>query len=276
LFLSLAACSGCVGPEPEGVGEFSVLTYNVHGLPPSITGDDTTARIEAIAPLLGGFDVVGLQEDFIDSNHAILDSASQHPLRIRFSELYDEQRVYGSGLALWSPFVDVERRQIHYGSCHGLLDAASDCFASKGFQALRQQLSPGVEVDFYNTHLEAGGGDEDNAVRAQQVGMLLESLAGWSADRAVVFTGDFNLHGGDPEDLPLLSLLTDEAGLSDSCIEADCPEPQRIDRVFYRDGAGLMLEALSWNHEQAFVDKMGVDLSDHDALSAQLRWTVPD
>jgi len=276
LLLSLVACSGSGEPQPADDGAFSVLTYNVHGLPSSITGDDTTARIEAIAPLLGSFDVVGLQEDFIDSNHAVLEAASEHPLRIRFSELYDEDRVYGSGLALWSPFVDVERRQIHYGSCHGLLDAASDCFASKGFQALRQQLSLGVEVDFYNTHLEAGGGDQDNAVRAQQVAMLLESLGGWSAGRAVVFTGDFNLHGGDPDDLPLLALLTGEGGLSDSCVVVDCPEPDRIDRLFYRSGEGVLLDAVDWNHEQQFVDSSGVDLSDHDALSARLRWTATD
>ena len=94
--------------------------------------------------------------------------------------------------------------------------------------------------------------------------------------RAVVFTGDFNLHGGDAEDVPLLALLTGEGGLSDSCVEVDCPEPERIDRVFYRDGAGLRLEALNWNQEQAFVDSLGVDLSDHDALSARLRWTATD
>jgi endonuclease/exonuclease/phosphatase family metal-dependent hydrolase len=272
-----ALCCGCAGADPEPElppsGEFSVLTYNVHGLPSSITGDDTTARMHLIAPLLGAFDVVGLQEDFIDSNHDILDAASEHPLRVRFSALYDADRVYGSGLALWSPFTEVERQQRHFGSCHGLLDSSSDCFASKGFQALRQELAPGLEVDFYNTHLEAGGGDEDNAVRAGQVAMLVESLTGWSAGRAVVFTGDFNLHGDDPQDIPLLDLLTSEAGLSDSCVEVGCPEPERIDRLLFRDSAAVLLEALSWNQEQGFTDAQGVDLSDHDALSARFAWS---
>jgi len=278
LAVALAAlCCGCdgadSGPEVPPSGEFSVLTYNVHGLPSSITGDDTTTRMHLIAPLLGAFDVVGLQEDFIDSNHDILDAPSEHSLRVRFSELYDVDRVYGSGLALWSPFREVEHQQLHYGSCHGLLEASSDCFASKGFQALRQELAPGLEVDFYNTHLEAGGGDEDNAVRAQQVSMLVESLSGWSAGRAVVFTGDFNLHGDDPEDIPLLDLLTGEAGLSDSCVEVGCPEPERIDRLFFRASDAVLLEALSWTRESAFIDEQGVDLSDHDALSARFAWS---
>ena len=266
---------GCSGDEVPASGEFSVLTYNVHGLPPSITGDDTTARMEVIAPLLNGFDVVGLQEDFIDSNHGILEAAAEHPVRVRFSDLYDDDRVYGSGLALWSPFPEVDRQQVHYGSCSGLLEGASDCFASKGFQALRQELSPGLEVDFYNTHLEAGGGDEDNAVRVEQVAMLLDSLGGWSAGRAVVFTGDFNLHGGDPADIPLLDLLTGEAGLSDSCVAVDCPEPLRIDRLFFRDGDGLQLEALRWAQAEEFVDSGGLPLSDHDALSASFAWSAP-
>ena len=249
-----------------------MLTYNVHGLPSSITGDDTAGRMELIAPLLSGFDVVGLQEDFMDENHAILDALSSHSLRVRFSELVEEERIYGSGLALWSNFEEVERRQVHYDSCHGLLESSSDCFASKGFQAIRQEIAPGVEVDFYNTHLEAGGGDEDNAVRAEQVSMLLDSLSSWSADRAVVFMGDFNLHGGDPVDVPQLDRLTSEAGLLDSCVEVDCPEPERIDRIFYRDGAGVQLRAESWQQDMQFFDEAGVPLSDHDALWARLAW----
>ncbi len=274
LVAALVLLSSCAGaPAPAAQGDFSVLTYNVHGLPSSITGDDTSGRMELIAPLLGDFDVVGLQEDFIDENHDILDASSPHTLRVRFSELVEEERIYGSGLALWSDFREVERRQVHYSSCHGLLESSSDCFASKGFQAIRQELVPGVEVDFYNTHLEAGGGDEDNAVRAEQVSMLLESLTSWSAGRAVVFTGDFNLHGDDPEDIPQLDRLITEAALLDSCIEVDCAEPERIDRIFFRDGAGVALQAESWQQDMEFFDAAGVPLSDHDALWARLSWS---
>ena len=45
-----------------------MLTYNIHGLPPEVTGDDTTGRIEQITPLLSDYDVVGLQEDWIEEN----------------------------------------------------------------------------------------------------------------------------------------------------------------------------------------------------------------
>ena len=33
-------------PEPKAAGELSVLTYNVHGLPALITGDNTAERYQ--------------------------------------------------------------------------------------------------------------------------------------------------------------------------------------------------------------------------------------
>ena len=271
----LATCLSlvCCGPQnTASSGELSVLTYNVHGLPSSVTGDDTAGRMAQIAPLLGSFDVVGLQEDFVDSNAAILELAAVHSNRLRFADLLDSDRVYGSGLALWTNYELLEERAQHFGSCHGLLDGSADCFASKGFQATRQRLAPGVEVDFYNTHLEAGGGPEDQAARAQQVQMLVDALTGFSANHPVVFTGDFNLHSSDPEDSDQLARLRSEGGLTDSCEDTLCSEPDRIDRIFFRSSETLQLEALSWQQELAFFDPQGTALSDHDALSARLAW----
>ena len=53
-------------------GNLTVLTYNVHGLPSVITMDDTPGRLRQIAPLLSDYDIVGLQEDFDDTNHMML------------------------------------------------------------------------------------------------------------------------------------------------------------------------------------------------------------
>jgi hypothetical protein len=52
-----------------------------------------------------------------------------------------------------------------------------------------------------------------------------------------------------------------------------CPEPERIDRLFFRASDAVLLEALSWTRESAFIDEQGVDLSDHDALSARFAWS---
>jgi endonuclease/exonuclease/phosphatase family metal-dependent hydrolase len=146
--------------------------------------------------------------------------------------------------------------------------------ASKGFQAVRLDLG-GATIDVYNTHFEAGGGIEDNAARAVQVAEVLDSLQGWSAGEAVVFTGDFNLRWSDLEDVPLLELLAEESGLLDSCETLGCEETDHIDRVFFRNGETVEVDAVSWrNISSEFLDSNGVDLSDHPPISATLEWEI--
>ena len=63
---------------------------------------------------------------------------------------------------------------IHYESCFGYLDNASDCFASKGLRGEYLEIDvDGVIFHFYNTHLEAGNGPEDHNIRAEQVHTIL-------------------------------------------------------------------------------------------------------
>jgi endonuclease/exonuclease/phosphatase family metal-dependent hydrolase len=265
----LLACEVPAGPQE---GTFTILTYNVHGLPSSITGDDTAGRTEQIAPLLDQFDVVGLQEDFIDTNHAVLEAASSHPTRLWFGDTV-EDRVYGSGLSLFAPFEVIEDSPIHYTECNGVLDGASDCLASKGLQVATLELGDGVEVDFLNTHLEAGGGDLDDEARVSQIAQVVERLQGGSGARPVVFTGDFNLHLGEDPDDEQLDQLIGGGDLSDACEAVGCDDATHIDRVFFRGSANLTWTVDAWADRSAdFLDDEGVDLSDHPPIEATLSW----
>jgi endonuclease/exonuclease/phosphatase family metal-dependent hydrolase len=275
----LATLWGCVGETPEVKeptptdGELQVLTYNVHGLPPEITLDDTTIRMTQIGPLLSTYDLVGLQEDFIEANHEILASASDHPTQRWFGDVLEE-RIYGSGLAVLADLTEVEHHHEHYADCNGFLEDSSDCMASKGFQMMRLELAEGVEIDVYNSHLEAGGGEDDVAARESNVEQIVAAMETLSDGRALMFLGDTNLHEHDEEDLPLLELWEEEIGWVDACETVDCEEPGRIDRVLLRGGGGVSLEAMSWALEPEFFDDEGVPLSDHDALSVGVRWSV--
>ncbi|MEY4544995.1 MAG: hypothetical protein RL685_1190, partial [Pseudomonadota bacterium] len=60
-------------------GRFSVLTYNVAGLPELVSGSDPEINTSLISPLLNHYDVALVQEDF--SYHSLLDSRSQHAYR---------------------------------------------------------------------------------------------------------------------------------------------------------------------------------------------------
>ncbi len=269
--LALGACPapGDTGALPPGSGSLRVLTYNVHGLPPEITGDDTTARQARIAPLLEGYDIAALQEDFIESNHELLVGAVDWTTARWFDEVIDG-RAYGSGLALLASLSERAYHEQHYSECHGTLDGSGDCLASKGLQRVRLDLGGG-ELDVYNTHHEAGGGDEDNAARWSQVEEVLAAMDEHSAGRAVLFLGDFNLHGDDPEDQPCLDAYRGY-GLEDACDALGCPEPGRIDRAWFRSGDALQLVPTDWAVQEQFVDEQGEPLSDHDAIAVGFDW----
>lgn len=271
----LALIVGCEqGPDPaQTSGNFLTLTYNVHGLPPQITGDDTAGRLVQIGPLINAFDVVGLQEDFVDENHQSLADASDHESAERFGEPL-EDRFYGSGLSVFARYPVMDYYEEYYERCNGVADSASDCLASKGFQVVTLQLTDGAEVDLYNSHLEAGGDDVDDEIRQEHVDALVASMTGRSAGRAVIFTGDTNLHGDEAMDAPVIAGWLEDAGLTDACESVGCDEPHHIDRVFYRSDGGVELGVDSWTVEDAFYDDEGVPLSDHPAISTGFSWSI--
>ena len=270
----LIALLGCnadkIDSGQQTNGRLSFLTYNVHGLPPEITGDDTTIRMSQIAPLLNAFDVVGLQEDFIDSNHDILKSSSLHTEHFRFSDSIEE-RIYGSGLSVFSNPPIIAHEGIHFETCHGTVDNASDCLASKGFQWATLNLG-GQRLHLYNTHMEAGGSNEDEIARASQVTQLVSHINANTSEEAVLFLGDTNLHPDDPVDIPLIESLMSSTGLLDSCANVNCSELNHIDRLLFRSSDTLALEIEQWTNENTFYDSNGSPLSDHPALSIQVKW----
>ncbi|MGM0578046.1 MAG: endonuclease/exonuclease/phosphatase family protein [Myxococcota bacterium] len=264
------------GPTGPTDGELAALTYNVHGLPEAISKVDPVAQMTDIAPLLGAFDLVGLQEDFMAEAHEVILEASPHLFRVWFSDLVEDRRVFGSGLTILAEHEPADVDAVHYETCHGRFEHASDCLASKGFQRVRLRLSDheGATLDVYNTHLDAGGSEGDEAARATQVAQIIDSLSTWSAGRAVVLLGDLNLHADEPPDLETLTALMNGGDLTDSCAAVACPEPNHIDRVLVRDGDDLALEVLDWRNEDAFFDEDGAPLSDHPAISARIGWSV--
>jgi len=276
--LTLVGCptdDGSVPDTPAGPrsGTLSVLSYNVHALPAAIAGDDPEGRMPQIVPLLEPFDVVGLQETWTDEYYGLLTDAD-FPHQLRFPEKIEDERQYGSGLAVFSAMPQLDHHHQHFTQCNGFLDGASDCLASKGFQRVTLELAPGVQVDLWNSHFEAGGGPDDVAARLSNTEEIRAAMEAQSAGRAMIFTGDTNLHPWrDAEDVePWENLMA--GGLLDSCEAVSCPEPEHIDRVLFRSGGGVTLTATAWANEPAFVDEDGEELSDHPPISATFDWSV--
>jgi len=144
--------------------------------------------------------------------------------------------------------------------------------AHKGTSVALTELAQGVEVDIYNLHLEAGSGAKDNAARVSHINTLLGAINSRSMGRALIVVGDFNLHRKDGgHDVEMLERLRKEGGLTQVCGALNCGD-DRVDRVFFRDSGELSWTPRERTIEKRFVDQKGMDLSDHEALSAKLEW----
>jgi hypothetical protein len=278
---------GC-GVPPEPSGEFRALSYNVAGLPEGLSGSHPETNTPIISPLLNAYDFVLVQESWQtpDPNpleplrvyHEILAAGATHPYKTVSAPLplgQDPRRpeaLVSDGLNAFSqfPFTHLDRQM--WSTC---VPSAADCLSQKGFMFIRVVLSPGIVVDVYDLHMEAGGDPEDDTARDLGVTQLATYINEVSAGRPVIVGGDFNLHTDEEPDSTQFQRLLAETGLSDVCATLACPEPGRIDKFLFRSSAGLTIEPLSWQFDTAtFVDGMGEPLSDHDPLAVRFRWTA--
>ncbi|MFJ9351575.1 jacalin-like lectin [Streptomyces sp. NPDC101237] len=273
----------------DGSGTFSVLTYNVAGLPELLSSastprDTSTAEIgRRLAP----YDIVNVQEDF--NYHAYLYSTDSHPYRTATSG----GAGIGSGLNTVSRLAwdgdDFER--VRWNSCQ--LDSG-DCLTPKGFTFMRERLAEGVYVDFYNVHTNAGTNDGDEASRADNLGQLTSFISAHSAGNAVVVMGDTNtrytraadtiaefasangltdawvrlVRGGSAPAKGSDPLVCDQTGptVPDTC--------EVVDKVLYRGSRLVTLNATSYRNEHAgFLTSDGLMLSDHDPVTVGFSWS---
>ena len=269
-------------------GDFLALSYNVAGLPQGISGSDPEINTPIIAPLLNGYDMVVMQETWKtpDPNpfaptrvyHEILEAASLHPFKTLSAAQplnmnpFRPSAILADGLNTFSrfPFGDVTR--VPWGTC---VESAADCLALKGFSVVRMTFAPGVTVDVYDLHMEAGSDPADDVARDQGVTQLSNFIQAHSAGRPVIVGGDFNLHTNSEPDSSQFQRLLAETGLLDVCATLACPEPGRIDKFLFRSSASVTLTPLSWHFEtDVFVRDGNVPLSDHEALAVRFAWAV--
>jgi hypothetical protein len=254
------------GGEPSETGTLSTLSYNVAGLPEGISGSHPEANTPLMSPLLNGYELVLVQEDF--TYHAELSADVEHPF---VSEAHPAEDDVGDGLNRFSDtsFSDFLREA--WEQCNGQFDSGSDCLTSKGFSVSLHELAPGVQVDVYNLHMDAGGGDADIEAREAQTQQLLDTIHSRSEGRALIVAGDTNMK--ESSEYIFEAWLAD-VDLVDACRQLDCGEPFRIDRVMYRSSDTLILEPTSWQIAEEFVDGEGEPLSDHEAVAVDFEWSL--
>ncbi|MFR0359280.1 jacalin-like lectin [Streptomyces sediminimaris] len=294
LAAAAAALGGLTAAAPSAAaadsGSFSVLSYNVAGLPAAVNSaptpreSSTTAIGQRIAP----YDIVHVEEDF--NYHAYLYAAdTAHAYRTPTSG----GAGIGSGLNTLSkvPYDTDDFERVHWNSCQ--VDSG-DCLTPKGFTFMRERLAEGVYVDFYNLHTNAGTNDGDEASRADNLNQLTAFIKAHSAGNAVVVMGDTNtrytraadtigefasangltdawvqlIRGGIPPAKGSDALVCDQSGAT---VPNTC---EVVDKVLYRGSKLVSLNATSYNNEHAkFLTDAGLMLSDHDPITVGFTWS---
>jgi hypothetical protein len=285
----LGACSDGSDADISSVlsGELIALSYNVAGLPEGLSKSNPETNTPLISPLLNDYDLVLVQEDWqtpepnpiapLRVYHELLESEATHPYRSDPAPLPlngDPRRpsaVVSDGLNRFSqfPFGDVFRQP--WTGCD---NNSGDCLALKGFSVARTELTPGVCVDVYNVHGEAGNNEGDQALKNINMRDLVAFMELFSVDRAVILGGDFNMRLSRSHDSANLDFLTTETGVSNACAALGIVDPEAIDKFFFRGNATVTLTPVSCRFEtDVFVTSDGGPLSDHDALAVGFTWS---
>ncbi len=292
-----------LAPLPEPPGSFSVLTYNVAGLPQGISGGNPEKHHPLISPLLNAYDVVLTQEDFdwwvpvaglldFANYHTRLRASAEHPYR---SDRHpgpaavgidpsSRGLLVGDGIGLMSKYPLAGERHHAWTGCFGgaLPDGgAADCLAMKGVRMMTMTLGDGREVDVYSLHAEAGGTARDQWLQERDFEELADFIAERGPDRAVVLGGDTNLHtsdhpdGSNGADTVIWDLFLEATGLTDVCTQLSCEETGSIDKFAYRSSSTVSLDATSIDFPRERFSVDGEDLSDHPPVVATFDWDAP-
>ncbi|MFI6822498.1 endonuclease/exonuclease/phosphatase family protein [Micromonospora sp. NPDC050187] len=278
-----APTSAATASEPAAAtGAFSVLTYNVAGLPEPLSGSNPDVNTRPIGERVNAYDIVHVQEDF--NYHSDLYATDRHPYRTRTSGPVP----FGSGLNTMSNLPYANFQRVTWNRCAG-----TDCLTPKGFTASRIQLAEGVYVDFYNVHANAGSDERDLAARRDNLAQLSAYITANSAGNAVVVMGDLNVRytrtgdtirelvaangltdawvqqerGGVPPALGSPALTCDPANVTNAC--------EVVDKILYRSNQTVRLQLSRYHNEhQRFLDPAGEPLSDHYPHAAWFSWSL--
>jgi endonuclease/exonuclease/phosphatase family metal-dependent hydrolase len=262
-------------------GAFSVLTYNVAGLPEGLSSSNPAANTPEMGQRIRAYDIVHVQEDF--NYHAALYANDNHPYRTPTSGGVP----FGDGLNTLSKFSYTDFSRVKWNSCNG-----TDCLTPKGFTFSRIRIDEGVYVDFYNAHPNAGTATADLAARRGNITQLSQFIAQNSVGNAVIVMGDFNCRYTRAED-NIRELITNN-GLTDTWLQlvrngnipamgspalvCDFPNMTNpcevVDKIFYRDSKFIDFTPTHYQLDNPdFVTDDGKPLSDHYPLLANFTWT---
>lgn len=258
--------------------QFSMLCYNVAGLPQVLSSSDPERFMTSISPLLNDYNIVQVQEDFCYHDSLLL--FNQHPYKTDPMPCVPD----GDGLNTFSDYAIANLDRVAWTDCTG-----SDCLTPKGFYYSQITFESDLVIDFYNVHCNAGSDAAALAARRNNIAQLSAYIAQNSEGRPVFLFGDFNCRytrSGDS----IRTIL--DLGFKDAWLEynrngeippmngnslRNCdpdrnhPDCEVVDKIFYRSNDEVKIELLSNQTDDSEFYYNSIDslpLSDHWPLKA--------
>lgn len=297
LFLWLATLSlNCLAQNSKSIlfssemkmteaGAFTVITYNIAGLPAFISSAVTkrSSSITEIGEKLNRFDIAHVQEDF-NYNKNLYNTGNTHPFRSK----HKGKVPFGDGLNTLSNFPIYDLQRIRWKDCSG-----TDCLTPKGFSFTRIEVGKDIFIDFYNVHANAWNHNSASAARRKNIKQLSDYIKLNSADNAVIVMGDLNARYCFYNDN--VSLLNTENGLTDVWVlqknEGKFPDLSKefpsedilsitdscetVDKILYKSSREIDLLVTDYKFENLlFSNAQGLPLSDHIPVSAKFSWKM--
>lgn len=286
MLLSLVFNEKTLFPVDANTNTFTVLTYNVAGLPDLFTSEKPAVNNIKISPLLNTYDLIAVQEDFTYHNDLIKHTTHS------YLTSHSGNVPFGDGMNFISNFLLKDTKRITWKKRYGFLGDGNDQLTPKGFMYTQMIVEPGVYIDVYTLHTDAGGDSGSLAARKDNIVQLAEYINTHSLGNAVIVLGDTNsrytreddnfetklLEACDLQD-PWIDLIRDGIAPSDGDALMDDsdkngPNYEVVDKIFYRSSPSLELTALSYRLEDTiFVDEKGEQLSDHYPITVTFQYT---
>lgn len=266
-------------------GELRLLTYNVAGLPVVSKSNPRKNSILMGRPM-SEYDLAAVQEDF--SFHRKL---TQH-LTLPYATPSARGMPFGDGMNFFSRFPLRDIGRVRWEEAFGRILHGADAMAPKGILYATMTLCHGAEVDLYNFHADACNDPGSVRARNSNCAQLARLIERRSAGRPVIVMGDTNslyVHAFDR----IQALLVEPCGLTDCFVACrrggryppvhpgfagvyGTPEGERLDKIFFRSGAGVSFRAVSCRVDPpGFYDPhSGKMLSDHMPVCAVLAYEI--
>lgn len=286
------------GVSAADSGSFSMLNYNVAGLPdPQVLLGNSDNYVIAKETCIGktlnatGVDVIAVQEDF--NYHQYL---AAEMTAYKYQTTHSGGIPVGDGMNFYSKFPVYNTDRVEWNMRSGIIEGGADELTPKGFVCSVIEIAEGVYVDVIDLHADAYEDEGSKAARKDNYVQVAEYVKARKADRPVIVTGDFNAYMLYPHGPEIKDILIDGCGLRDAFAEtlnggnyenadyylAAHPEMANVskwgnwdtvERFLYKDGGGVHLDAESIEYI-CYRDGDGNLLSDHNAAKCVFTYTV--